>query len=161
MTPDYPTEALIDHIEGVVSFRLVVDTSGRVEECQVVVSSGSDLLDATACNLITQRARFSIARDARGRPVKGSYSNRVRWVLPKEKPQPRPLEFEGTFVVQADGTVTDCQILHSNGLSPQDLEKMQTPCLQEESTVPFLDESGNPVRRRIRVKNSVSIEPVP
>ena len=42
----------------------------------------SDLDDAT-CKLVTRRARFKPATDGEGNPTTGSYSNAVRWQIPR------------------------------------------------------------------------------
>lgn len=83
-TNDYPSQALREEREGVTRFRVTVGPDGRVQSCSVTGSSGSPDLDATACAKITARARFSPATDGEGQPTTGSYSNAVRWVIPKD-----------------------------------------------------------------------------
>jgi periplasmic protein TonB len=55
-----------------------------VTDCQVTSSSGSPDLDEAACANVRRRARFNPATDGEGQPTSGSYSNRVRWVIPKD-----------------------------------------------------------------------------
>jgi len=81
---DYPSRALREEREGVTGFRVTVGPDGRVTDCQITSSSGSPDLDQTACEKIRQRARFTPASDGEGNPTSGSYSNRVRWVIPKD-----------------------------------------------------------------------------
>jgi len=81
---DYPSRALREEREGVTGFRVTVGPDGRVTDCQITSSSGSPDLDQTACDKIRQRARFTPATDGEGNPTSGSYSNRVRWVIPKD-----------------------------------------------------------------------------
>ncbi|MFC3174891.1 energy transducer TonB [Novosphingobium bradum] len=81
---DYPSRALREEREGVTGFRVSVGPDGRVTDCQITSSSGSPDLDQTACEKIRQRARFNPAKDGEGNPTSGSYSNRVRWVIPKD-----------------------------------------------------------------------------
>lgn len=81
---DYPSRALREEREGVTGFRVTVGPDGRVTDCQITSSSGSPDLDQTACDKIRQRARFTPATDGEGQPTTGSYSNRVRWVIPKD-----------------------------------------------------------------------------
>jgi len=83
-TNDYPTRALREEREGTTGFRVTVGPDGRVTDCQITSSSGSPDLDSTACAKIRSRARFTPATDGEGQPTTGSYSNRVRWVIPKE-----------------------------------------------------------------------------
>lgn len=83
-TNDYPTRALREEREGTTSFRVTVGPDGRVTSCEITGSSGSDDLDAATCSNVTRRARFNPATDGDGNPTTGSYSNRVRWVIPKD-----------------------------------------------------------------------------
>src|SRR6185437_6104612 len=83
-TPDdYPPRALREEREGVTGFSVTVGTDGRVTGCSVTRPSGSPDLDDAACKLITRRARFTPATDSEGHPTTGSYSNSVRWTIPK------------------------------------------------------------------------------
>ena len=82
-TEDYPSRALREEREGTTRFRVSVGPDGRVADCQVTGSSGSPDLDDAACKNITRRARFNPATDGDGKPTSGSYSNSVRWVIPK------------------------------------------------------------------------------
>jgi len=81
---DYPSRALREEREGTTGFRVTVGPDGRVTDCQITSSSGSPDLDQTACDKIRQRARFTPATDGEGNPTSGTYSNRVRWVIPKD-----------------------------------------------------------------------------
>jgi TonB family protein len=80
---DYPAPAMRDRREGVVAFRLLVDTEGRVKQCTVTQSSGSPDLDQATCDNITKRARFTLGQDEAGKAVVGEYSSRVSWKLPE------------------------------------------------------------------------------
>ena len=83
-TNDYPSQALREERQGTTRFRVTVGTDGKVTECVVTGSSGSPDLDATACAKIRARARFQPATDGDGNPTTGSYSNAIRWVIPKD-----------------------------------------------------------------------------
>ncbi len=83
-TNDYPTRALREEREGVTGFRVSVGTDGRATGCDVTSSSGSPDLDQATCSNVMRRARFTPATDGEGNPTTGSYSSRVRWVIPKE-----------------------------------------------------------------------------
>ena len=80
---DYPSRALREEREGTTGFRVSIGPDGRVTDCQITSSSGSPDLDEATCANVTRRARFKPATDANGQPVGDSYSNRVRWVIPK------------------------------------------------------------------------------
>lgn len=80
---DYPDSEIRAKKEGTTSFRVTVGPNGRVIEC-TGGGSGSARLDSIACTKIKARARFTPALDKDGNPTTGSYSNSIRWVLPKD-----------------------------------------------------------------------------
>jgi protein TonB len=82
-TDDYPSRALREEREGVTRFTLQVNAEGRVTDCTVTGSSGSPDLDEAACRALTRRARFKPATNGEGEEVAGTYSNSVRWQIPK------------------------------------------------------------------------------
>jgi protein TonB len=55
--------------QGTVAVQIHVDPNGRVSNCAPVRGSGNAGLDALTCSLVRQRARFTPALDAEGRPV--------------------------------------------------------------------------------------------
>ena len=81
-TDDYPKLALAAERSGTTAFRLQIDPTGRVSNCEVTQSSGHVDLDAATCAHITQRAVFSPALDRKGKATFDSYVNRVRWQIP-------------------------------------------------------------------------------
>lgn len=54
---------------GSVAVQVAIGTGGRVTSCAPIRSSGNASLDAITCRLVRERARFSPALDAQGRPV--------------------------------------------------------------------------------------------
>lgn len=83
-TNDYPSRALREEREGTSGFRVTVGPDGKVTDCSITSSSGHADLDAATCDNVRRRARFNPAMDGDGNPTTGSYSNRVRWVIPKD-----------------------------------------------------------------------------
>lgn len=83
-TNDYPSRALREERAGVTGFRVTVSPDGRASSCTVTSSSGSPDLDEATCTNVTRRARFNPAMDGEGKPTTGSYSGRIRWVIPKD-----------------------------------------------------------------------------
>ena len=81
---DYPAEAEEKGEEGAVGFRLEVGANGRVTRCTITQSSGSASLDSTTCRLMQTRARFTPARDSRGRPTADAVNSRIVWRLPED-----------------------------------------------------------------------------
>jgi protein TonB len=82
-TDDYPSRDLREGNEGLTLFRAVVGTNGRVSACEIVRSSGHPGLDAATCKAVSARARFEPATDENGAKVVGTYSNSVRWQIPR------------------------------------------------------------------------------
>jgi protein TonB len=80
---DYPSRALREERTGTTGFRVSVGADGRVTDCQITSSSGHADLDQATCANVTRRARFNPAKDSSGNAVQGTYSNRVRWVIPE------------------------------------------------------------------------------
>lgn len=83
-TQDYPSAELRAEHQGIVRFRLDIDSAGRVSSCVVVNSSGFSGLDEATCKVVSKRARFQPATDANGAISTGSYSGAVRWVVPRD-----------------------------------------------------------------------------
>lgn len=81
-TDDYPRRPLVDEIEGVAGYRLIIGSNGRVSSCEVTSTSGNAQLDAATCKLLTRRARFEAASDETGAKIVGSYTGSVRWEIP-------------------------------------------------------------------------------
>lgn len=78
---NYPARALREEIEGTVGVRVTVTPDGRATGCSVTASSGSDILDAAACQGMERYARFEPALDDAGNPTNGSYSTRITYRL--------------------------------------------------------------------------------
>ncbi len=76
---DYPRSLVSSGISGNVSIRFTVLTSGRIANCRITRSSGSGELDALTCSLLTDRLRFTPARDANGRAVPFELGNDYGW----------------------------------------------------------------------------------
>jgi TonB family protein len=87
---DYPASAVRAREQGAVGFRLDVDKAGRVAGCTITSSSGSPALDSATCRLLAARARFTPARDRKGRPVPDSMAGRIVWRMPEPEPPPPP-----------------------------------------------------------------------
>ncbi len=77
-------EAIRNEEQGTTAFRVEINRSGRVSDCIVTSSSGSDALDEATCKILERRARFVPARDSAGNRVPDEYSGRIRWELPDD-----------------------------------------------------------------------------
>lgn len=79
---DYRTSWINRGYEGVASFTLNVDASGRVSNCTITNSTGYTALDDATCRLLERRGRFNPAKDGEGKTVAGTYRSSVRWTIP-------------------------------------------------------------------------------
>lgn len=156
---DYPPLALRNGESGVVGFTLTVDAKGGVTNCVVVASSGSAALDRTTCDLLRVRAQFQPALDGAGKPVAGSYTNRTRWILPPAAALPQPGEVIFHYVVETDGRQTECRLEKATGAMEERFKQLGSGCPAVRFREPFKDAQGNPVRRRVTLRQSLVVEP--
>jgi periplasmic protein TonB len=157
---DYPSAALRSQLEGVSKFILTIDPNGIVVNCLISVSSGSSELDAATCRLITDRARFEPARNNRGKPITGSWANSVRWQIPRDEDEYRQLQSGmsiRSFLVLADGIVSDCRVEASEGASAKREAIGPTSCGNQKIPNPYTDANGQPVSKRVRITMKVEI----
>ena len=89
---DYPAAALRNEEEGSVTYRMDIDKKGRIAACTVTSSSGSSSLDNATCRLVTARARFKPARNARGKKMSDVVYGRIVWRFPDDPPPPTASE---------------------------------------------------------------------
>ena len=78
---DYPNEARQNREQGTVGFILEIGPDGRVQDCRIVISSGSPSLDAKTCEVLQQRAKFRAGINSLGQPAPGSFSTTIHWAL--------------------------------------------------------------------------------
>lgn len=79
---DYPSQAWSRNQQGTTAIILLIDELGRLRDCMVEQTSGIATLDISACLIIRKRGKFSPALDSAGKPVKGAFSQRIKWVMP-------------------------------------------------------------------------------
>ena len=78
---DYPVRAMMEGETGSTRVGLLIDESGSVRDCTLITASGIAMLDSRSCGIITERARFSPALDAGGKPVKSYREQVISWRL--------------------------------------------------------------------------------
>jgi TonB family protein len=158
-TNDYPVAALREEREGVVGFTLTVGPDGRVNTCEITSSSGFSDLDSTACLLISQRARFTPARNAKGKAEAGRYANRVRWQIPSKDqniarnlPLPKPGQVNFHFTVDENGKPSDCKMSGSPLLADA-----KTPCDAGVTFQPYYNARGERIKVKVETSLTVNI----
>lgn len=154
---DYPVEALREEREGVVGFKLEIDAKGIPTKCDVIRPSDSSDLNDTTCRLMMQNARFKPAADKNGRPVAGTWSNAVRWVIPEGTPStpqvPEPSDITLEYTVEKDGSVSNCT------QKPADSPLPICNALLQAHFAPKLGPDGLPQRVHIRQRQTVEVIP--
>jgi periplasmic protein TonB len=158
-TNDYPAAALRELRDGMVGFSLAVGPDGKVSACEIMSSSGSADLDAAACTLITQRARFTPARSANGKAMSGRYANRVRWQIPSKGqnvawnvPIPKPGQANLTFVVDENGKPSNCALTGSSII-----EAAKTPCDVGVTFQPYYNAAGERIRVKVQTSQTINV----
>lgn len=155
-TPDYPTDALAEGRSGTTSFQLEVDKTGHVSNCTIIISSGHKDLDDAACEMVGRRALFEPATDKKGNKVAGIYQNSVNWRIPTAVDLPKPGQTTAVFVVERDGSVSDCKF-ESTVEAPPDYDG----CANAPTFEPRRDENGDPVRVRVVISSVTKIFKLP
>lgn len=159
---DYPSLAYKDGRGGAVSFTLAVGLDGSVKSCRVTASSGSPDLDDATCKLIKERGKFHPALDAKGKPIVGNYSSRMRWEVGGE---PRsfdtvlakrldPTDRVLSYTVEVDGSIQNCVLTVSGDPGPPSWN--ETLC-QFGKTKPYVDASGKPIRQQVTQRFTVTV----
>lgn len=84
---DYPADLAEAGVGGRVTVLYLVETDGRVSDCEVVGSSGVPRLDALTCRLIRERFRFRPSRSGAGKPVPALIRESHEWVFERLPPE--------------------------------------------------------------------------
>jgi protein TonB len=141
---DYPKDALRQEIDGTTAFRLTITTS-----------SGSASLDNATCAKLMERARFTPARDAKGRPAADTYDGRITWRLPDgdapARMPPVPYMMRVTFYVNEDGSASDCVATVNGEPGPP---QICADTLTRRYPVQR-DATGKPVRTKLRAVSGI------
>jgi hypothetical protein len=76
---DYPLEQRRAAAGALVILRLGVGANGAVTGCAVAKAGGDKAFEDLTCRLATERARFTPALGASGRPIASYWAQRIRW----------------------------------------------------------------------------------
>jgi TonB family protein len=80
---DYPSAAVRAGLEGTVGYRLTIDRTGAVSNCQITSSSGHPILDQATCASVTRRAHFNPIAPGQNQDAVRTLERQVRWQLPE------------------------------------------------------------------------------
>ena len=155
---DWPLELIQRGITGSVRVNLEVDEQGRVAACTIARSSGYEAMDTVACARISERARFDPATNAAGEKIHGSYGTTVLFRFNDQRQAgPQQGEVSVAFIVEADGTVSDCVVD-----TTRRADGGQEPiCPAGMSFEPYRNSAGQAVRTRVEVTNAVVVTQIP
>jgi hypothetical protein len=84
-TADYPADGLSRLSDPFwrardTQFNLLIDENGAVAGCEAAAPTGTPLLEASFCNTVRERAKFSPARGSDGEPVRSIFTTAsVNW----------------------------------------------------------------------------------
>jgi hypothetical protein len=79
-TTDLPADAMQKQQPDRAQYQLLVDEKGAVMGCDILVPSGSPLVDTEGCQLASERAKFKPATDALGNAVRSVWTSpRITW----------------------------------------------------------------------------------
>lgn len=106
---DYPSAAIRAGEQGSVHMELRVAADGSVASCEVLETSGSQVLDQQSCALATQRFLFEPGRNSEGAATASRSRHRVRWVLPDDAPGGDGFPFV-RFAISITATLRDGQV---------------------------------------------------
>jgi len=126
---DYPAVALRLNMSGAVGVGLAIAKDGTVSACRVKESSGFEILDKAACELLSARARFHPATDKKGRPIAGSWTSRFLWRIPESQNDPLRLEErlrKLRFAVSKIGAMLSCEPKDEKDQPVSDMEGVCT-----------------------------------
>ena len=160
-TNDYPLAALRAMEQGATEYALTVSPTGRVASCLVTLSSGSTDLDEATCRLVSDRARFAPATDARGRAVAGQYSSRVHWLLPSTRGALKPGTLAFRFVIAPDGSKRDCEVTEAEGGMATRAAVGAVPCAAIPFNGRYVNDNGEGETRRVTITQTVLVETAP
>lgn len=162
---DYPVESWRNNEEGLVTYRIDIDATGKATDCTIIESSGYPALDAKTCEVVMERATFSPAFEAEGKPVAGSLERSYDWR--KRGPDMPEMQVVFEYLHDENGRSSDCKFLKLEGDIPETL-RMEIernmdrnggcPIPANRAGIPYRDESGTPVAKRVIVTLDVKLE---
>lgn len=101
---DFPLEVKAGQADPKASFQILVDEKGAVVGCDVMMSSGAPAMDATGCDLLKQRAKFTPAKNAAGAAVRSVVTTvPLGWDTKGSQPFQN-----GCFTISGGSTINNC-----------------------------------------------------
>lgn len=160
---DYPRSALDRGEQGTAGIELLVAPDGKVDRCDVVMSTSYADLDAYTCQLVSKRAIFSPARYDDGRPAYSTFKTVINWAIDRPtapKPIPpdlelqinqappgvkMPLQITLAFLSKTNGAITGCKLDDKSLPAPTELWQVACQSLGAQPGEIVRNEEGQPV----------------
>ena len=161
---DYPMKAFEREWQGVATFGVLVDPSGRPANCSIIRSSGYEALDRETCFVAMKRARFTPAHGPDGRAAYGLFRSQVVWARPdrpavQRDPGPDlevsvselpagtqlPAAVKVAYFVDASGSPSSCTVLPESARQPAQLVEAACKQLFGQAPRSAVTASGGPV----------------
>lgn len=165
---DYPLESWRNDEEGVVRYRVAVGADGEADDCTIVSSSGHPALDARTCEIILERGEFSPALKDAQTPIAGILEQSHYWR--KAEPEFPAMLVTFSYVLDEKGHGTNCEVVRIEGdlneRMRRDIDRSMElndgcPMRLGRRGVPYRDEEGVPVAKRVTVTFEVTVEDPP
>ena len=160
---DYPAEAWLEGAEGVVGYQITVDAQGRATGCSVSASSGVPALDKVTCTVLMARAQFEPRINEEGEAIAGVYEGRHHW-RKRESDITGSFRFVANFVIDEQGRASQCSVEALEGPLPRgmakSIEKDPCPFGNRSNRIPFRDENGVPIAKRVSVEFAAQVSDV-
>jgi TonB family protein len=81
---DYPDDALRAGRMGVTGVRYWVGVDGKLSDCRVISSSGTESIDSQTCAVLERRGHLAPALDSAKQPLRSLSSTEIVWAIPDE-----------------------------------------------------------------------------
>jgi TonB family protein len=173
---DYPLAALNKGEEGPVLAELLVTPTGTVDNCRIVVSSNSELLDAATCRVIQKRARFRPATGSDNRPMYGIYRQVITWSIGTPRTatvEPdhqltinrappgitMPVALKLSYVSKSDGSISACREADESSAASIRLAGLACQALSAQPAEIVRDHAGRPVDALNSTTVEFSVQP--
>ena len=100
---DLPLHQFPSDGDHAAAYRLTIRPDGKMQSCEIEVSSGLPAIDRLTCNLIRRRARVKPATGLDGAPSYGVIRSSTVWAVNPERHYTRPVDIEMTVTTLPEG----------------------------------------------------------
>ena len=153
---DYPPEAIRDNLQGLTVVGFDINMDGRVTNCGIVETSGSQALDDKSCALIRERFVFKPARAPDGSATSEARTQRITWRMPETPQSISAYDVTYRYTQGTDGIARNC--ISSGTPIPPTLTAEQ--CAKAGNGIIMTDKNGMPISVIVTQHHVQTVEPV-